>query len=37
VIDAQLALTQAKTNHAQALYDYNVNMAKLEKSMGVKV
>jgi outer membrane protein len=37
VIDAQLALTQAKTNHTQALYDYNVNMAKLEKSMGVKV
>jgi outer membrane protein TolC len=37
VIDAQLALTQAKTNRTQALYDYNVNMAKLEKSMGVKV
>lgn len=37
VIDAQLALTQAKTNHTQALYDYNVNMAKLENSMGVKV
>ncbi|HWR44547.1 TolC family protein [Sporomusa sp.] len=37
VIDAQLALTQAKTNHTQALYDYNVNMAKLEKSMGIKV
>lgn len=37
VIDAQLALTQAKTNHTQALYDYNINMAKLEKSMGIKV
>lgn len=37
VIDAQLALTQAKTNHTQALYDYNVNMEKLEKSMGIKV
>lgn len=37
VIDAQLALTQAKTNHTQALYDYNVNKAKLEKSMGIQV
>jgi outer membrane protein TolC len=36
VIDTQLALTQAKTNHTQALYDYNVNKAKLEKSMGIK-
>lgn len=35
VIDAQLALTQAKTNHLQALYDYNVNKAKLEKAIGV--
>ncbi|CQR71857.1 Outer membrane protein TolC precursor [Sporomusa ovata DSM 2662] len=36
VFDAQLALTQAKTNHVQALYDYNVNKAKLDKAMGVK-
>ncbi|WP_425058083.1 Outer membrane protein TolC [Sporomusa carbonis] len=35
VIDAQLALTQAKTNNTQALYDYNLNKAKLEKSMGL--
>lgn len=37
VIDAQVALTQAKTNYIQALYDYNTNRAKLEKSMGVDV
>lgn len=36
VFDAQLALTQAKTNHVQALYDYNVNKAKLDKAIGVK-
>jgi len=35
VIDAQLALTQAKANHVQALYDYNVNKAGLSKAMGV--
>ncbi len=34
VIDAQLALTQAQTNYTQALYDYNVNKAKLEKATG---
>ncbi|MEG6586391.1 TolC family protein [Dendrosporobacter sp. 1207_IL3150] len=34
VIDAQLALTQAKTNYTQALYDYNVNKAKLLKAIG---
>lgn len=36
VIDAQLALTQAKTNHIQAMYDYNVNKAKLDKAIGYK-
>lgn len=36
VIDAQLALTQAKTNHIQALYDYNLNRAKLDKAIGLK-
>jgi outer membrane protein len=36
VIDIQLALTQAKTNQPQALYDYNANKAKLEKSMGIR-
>lgn len=37
VIDAQVALTQAKTNYVQALYDFNTNKAKLEKAMGVPV
>ncbi|MEG6585092.1 TolC family protein [Dendrosporobacter sp. 1207_IL3150] len=37
VIDAQLALTQAKTNYIQAMYDYNTSKAKLEKAMGVAV
>jgi TolC family type I secretion outer membrane protein len=34
VIDAQLALTQAKTNYTQALYDYSVGKAKLDKAVG---
>lgn len=34
VIDAQVALTQAETNSTQALYDYNVNKAKLQKAIG---
>lgn len=37
VIDAQLALTQARTNQVQALYDYNINKAKLDKAIGSKV
>ena len=37
VIDSQVALTQARTNYVQALYDYNTNKAKLEKAMGVPV
>lgn len=37
VIDAQLALNQAKTNHVQALYDYNVNRSKLDKAIGSRV
>ncbi len=37
VIDAQLALTQARTNQVQALYDYNINKAKLDKAIGNKV
>jgi TolC family type I secretion outer membrane protein len=36
-IDAQLSLTQAKTNHVKALYDYNVNKAKLDKAVGSPV
>jgi Outer membrane protein len=37
VIDAQLALTQARTNHYQALYDYNVSRAKLIEASGLAV
>ncbi|MDR3563191.1 MAG: TolC family protein [Negativicutes bacterium] len=35
VLDAQVALTQAKTNYVQALYDYNTSKAKLDKAMGI--
>jgi len=37
VIDAELALTQAKTNYIQALYDYNTSRALLDQAMGVPV
>jgi outer membrane protein TolC len=37
VIDAELALAQAKTNYVQALYDYNTGKAQLDKAMGVPV
>jgi outer membrane protein len=37
VIDAQLALTKAKTNYIQAVYDFNVSKANLEKAMGIDV
>lgn len=37
VIDAQLALTQAQTNKIQALYDFNVSKAKLDKAIGKSV
>jgi outer membrane protein len=37
VIDAQLALTKAKTNYTQALYDYNTSRSKLDKAMGITV
>jgi outer membrane protein TolC len=29
-------LAQAKTNHIQALYDFNINKAKLDKAIGAK-
>ena len=32
---AQMALSQAKTNYSQALYDYVTGLAQLEKAMGV--
>ena len=34
VRDAQFALTQTETNYIQALYDYNVAIASIEKSIG---
>ena len=37
VLDAQLNLNEAQVNHIQALYDYNVGIAKLEQVMGVDV
>ena len=36
VIDSQVALTTAKTNYVQALYDYNTSRAELEKAIGMK-
>ncbi len=35
VSSAQAALTQAKTNYSQALYDYVISLAQLEKAMGI--
>ncbi|MDU4558663.1 MAG: TolC family protein [Negativicoccus succinicivorans] len=35
VLDAQLALDQARTNYITALYDYNTGLARLEQAMGV--
>lgn len=35
VLDAQVALTQAKTNYTQALYDYNTSKTALETSIGM--
>lgn len=35
VLDAQLALSQAKTNYVTALYDYNIGLATLEHAMGL--
>ncbi|MFH1562659.1 MAG: TolC family protein [Nitrospirota bacterium] len=34
VLDAQTLLTQSKTNYYQALYDYNLARARLQKAMG---
>lgn len=35
VLDAQLQLNTARTNHITALYDYNVDLATLENAMGI--
>lgn len=37
VMDSQVALTTAKTNYVQALYDYNTYRAQLDKAMGISV
>lgn len=37
VVDAELAMNQAKTNYVQALYDYNTSKAQLDKAMGSDV
>ncbi|EIW15968.1 MULTISPECIES: TolC family protein [Pelosinus] len=37
VIDAQVALTQAKNNYIQAMYDFNTSKANLTKAMGVPI
>lgn len=37
VMDAEVALTQAKTNYVQALYDFNTSKAKLDKAVGAPV
>jgi len=37
VLDAQLALTQAKTNRIQAVHDYILAVAKLEKATGTSI
>ncbi len=34
VVDAEVALTNARTAYIQSLYDYNVSKASLEKAMG---
>ena len=36
VRDAQLDLTQAETNYAQALYDYNLAIALIERAIGME-
>jgi outer membrane protein TolC len=37
VVDAQVALTSAKTAYIESLYDYNVSKAALDKAMGKEV
>jgi len=34
LLDSQFALTEARTNQVQALYDYNLALAQLERAMG---
>jgi outer membrane protein len=37
VLDASLALNQARTNSIQAVHDYLISLAKLEKAVGQPV
>jgi outer membrane protein TolC len=37
VADSRLQLHRARINHAQALYDYSVALAELERATGVKI
>ncbi len=37
VMDAELALNQAKTNYTNSLFDYNISKARLDKAIGMKV
>ncbi len=37
VMDAQVSLTNAKTNYVQALYDYNTAKTKLQDAMGTPI
>lgn len=36
VMDAELALNQAKTNYTNSLFDYNISKARLDKAIGSK-
>ena len=37
VMDAELAMNQAKTNYVNSLYDYNASKARLDKAIGVVI
>jgi outer membrane protein TolC len=37
VMDAQVALTTAKMNYVQSLYDYNTSKAELDRAMGISI
>ena len=37
VIDAQTLLTKVRTDYVNALVDYNMNYAKLERTLGIMV
>jgi len=36
VTDAEVSLSNAKTSHIQALYDYRIARASMEKAIGIK-